>query len=139
PPPGTAGLYSRPVSGRCRPRYLVQNPTPVTSTIGRSAPRHRIVAHVLHPLRVVGFARCCNMWSYLGHLAAFVCELTLVAARGIEGIGLVAITALLSSAYCVSVWLVRDWNPPAQTYAPWETRSQNASTAPTGPDNVPTK
>src|SRR5262249_39899127 len=63
-----------------------------TSTIGRSASRHRIVAHVLHPFAFRKSARCCNMYHNLGHLAAFVCELAIVAVRGIEGIGLVAIT-----------------------------------------------
>jgi hypothetical protein len=59
------------------------------------------------------------MYHNLGHLAAFVCELAVVALRGIEGIGLLAITALLSSAYVVSVWLVRDWSTSTDPYAPW--------------------
>jgi hypothetical protein len=79
------------------------------------------------------------MWSYLGHLTAFVCELTIVVARGIEGIGLVAITLVLSSAYCVSVWLVRDWNAPTETYAPWDARSQNDAMARGGRDNATTE
>jgi hypothetical protein len=64
------------------------------------------------------------MYSGLGHLLAFMCELTVVAARGIEGAGLVALTAILSSAYLVSVGLVRAWHEHPETYAPWDARPQ---------------
>ena len=64
------------------------------------------------------------MYSYLGHVTAFVCELVIVAARGIEGVGLVAITALLSSAYLVSSGLVREWHAVADTYSTHESPAQ---------------
>ena len=74
------------------------------------------------------------MYIGLGHLAAFICELAVLAARGIEGAGLAAITALLSSAYFVSVGLVRAWHAKPETYAPWDHRSQNETAAPAGQD-----
>jgi hypothetical protein len=65
------------------------------------------------------------MYIGLGHLAAFVCELAVLAARGIEGAGVAAITALVSSAFFVSVGLVRAWPAKPETYAPWDTQPQS--------------
>jgi hypothetical protein len=79
------------------------------------------------------------MYHNLGHLAAFVCELAIVAVRGVEGIGLLAITALLSSAYGVSVWLVRDWSASTDPYAPWAAQSQIESAARNGQDSSTTE
>ena len=56
------------------------------------------------------------MGSTIGHLMAFVCELTFVAARGIEGIGLLAVATLLSSAYLVSAGLLREWQVYSEAY-----------------------
>jgi hypothetical protein len=65
------------------------------------------------------------MYIGLGHLAAFVCELAVLAARGIEGAGLAAITALVSSAYFVSAGLVRAWHAKPEAYAPWDAQQKS--------------
>lgn len=64
------------------------------------------------------------MYVGLGHLAAFICELAVLAARGIEGAGLAAVTALVSSAYFVSAALVRAWQTKPEAYTPWDARPQ---------------
>jgi hypothetical protein len=69
------------------------------------------------------------MYIGLGHLAAFVCELAVLAARGIEGAGLAAITALVSSAYFVSVGLVRAWQIKPETYSPWDAQPKSEASA----------